>query len=202
MYTLNMLFITIGLGNPGEEYKNTRHNAGMLAVDAISEYFQTDEWKFDKKQNALISKGIVGKEKMLLIKPQTYMNKSGNSVKDLITSEKKAQNLMVVHDDLDLPLGTLKIVFNRGSGGHKGIESIVRAIKTEAFIRIKVGISPTTPSGKLKKPKGADAVEKHILKEFKKEELDLLKKVNKKICAAIEVIVNESLQKAMTEYNK
>ena len=96
------------------------------------------------------------------------MNKSGLAVKPIITSKKKAEALIVIHDDLDLPIGKFKISFNKSSGGHRGVESIIKAIKTEAFTRVRIGISPATPSGKLKKPKGEKDVGDFILGEFKK----------------------------------
>jgi PTH1 family peptidyl-tRNA hydrolase len=104
----------------------------------------------------------------------------------------------VIYDDLDLPLGTMKVSYNRSSGGHKGVESIIKALKTEAFIRIRIGTSSSTPSGKLKKPQGEKAVEKHILSDFKKPEVDVLKKVFKKVEVALEALVEDGLQKAMT----
>ena len=109
--------------------------------------------------------------------------------------------VVVVHDYLDLPLGSFKIVFNRGSGGHRGVESIRRAIKTEGFIRIKVGISPATPSGKTKQPKGEKAVNNFILGTFKPKELEVLKKVSKKVSGALTAIVAEGKERAMNEFN-
>ena len=108
----------------------------------------------------------------------------------------------MLYDDLDLPLGTMKISYDRGSGGHRGLESIIRALKTKEFIRIRIGTSPSTPSGKLKKPLGEKNVEKHILSEFKKPEMEILKKVFKKVAAAVETIAASGLQSAMTEFNK
>ena len=132
--------------------------------------------------------------------PETFMNKSGNSLKTLITSEKKAKTLVVIHDDLDLPIGTIRICFNRGAGGHRGVESIIRAIKTEKFIRIKVGISPCTPSGKTRKPK-SEKVGDFILAKFKPEEMTELKKVSKKVGEALVVMIEEDVYKAMTDFN-
>lgn len=195
------MHIIVGLGNPGEEYENTRHNAGRILLEAIRKANNFDEWKNDKKLSALVSKGEIEGEKVLLLEPETFMNKSGNSLKTLITNSKKARSLIVIHDDLDMPLGTAKLVFNRGSGGHRGVESIIRAIKTEEFIRVKIGISPSTSSGKIRKPKGEEAVTKLILGKFKKEELDVLRKLSKKMNQALATIVLESLGKAMTEFN-
>jgi PTH1 family peptidyl-tRNA hydrolase len=195
-----MGYIILGLGNPEKEYENTRHNVGMIIIDSFAKKNDASEWKKDNNRNALVAKVDISGEKVVLVKPQTFMNKSGISVKDLVGNKKKLEQLVVIHDDLDLPLGSMKIVFNRGSGGHKGVESIVRSVKSEAFVRIRVGICPTTPSGKLKKPDHAKMLD-FIVGEFKKPEADEIKKVGKRVCEALEVIITESREKAMTDYN-
>ncbi|MEI6480670.1 MAG: aminoacyl-tRNA hydrolase [bacterium] len=195
------MFYIVGLGNPGEEYKNTRHNTGRIVLDIIRKKIESDDFEFKKNLNALVSEGKIGKEKVTLIAPETFMNNSGNSVKTLITSVKKAHNLVVIYDDLDLPIGAMKISFNRGTGGHKGLESITKQIKTAEFVRFRVGISPKTATGKTKKPSGAAVVEKHILGEFREPEIVELKKIGKKAVEALEILVSEGLQKAMTVCN-
>ncbi len=197
-----MPYIIAGLGNPGEEYQFTRHNTGRIILEHIKKANDFSEWKLDKKLNALVSKGKIENEKMTLVEPETFMNRSGNALKPLIASEKKAEKLIVIYDDLDLPLGTMKMSFNRGSGGHRGLESIIKALKTEKFARIRIGISPSTPKGKAKKPQGEQAVEKCILGQFKKPELDTLKKQAKKINEALKVVFEYDLQKAMSEFNQ
>ncbi len=196
-----MPYIIVGLGNPGEEYEGTRHNTGRIFLDAFLEQFEFPEWKSDKKLGALISKNKIGKESVTLLEPEGFMNNSGKSLKPLALSPKQIEKLVVIYDDLDLALGTFKISFNRGSGGHRGIESLIKALKTRAFIRVRVGISPSTPKGKVKKLKGEEAVVKFILGKFKKDELDELKKLKKKICPAMEQIVLEGREKAMGEWN-
>lgn len=195
-----MAYIFVGLGNPGDEYKDTRHNTGRMLVEWFGKSVDAD-WKLDKKLNATIAKVKVGKTPVTLVLPETFMNYSGKSVKPLITSVKSAEKLMVIYDDLDLPFGTNKISFNKSSGGHKGLESIIKNIKTEKFARVRIGISPTTPSGKIKKPKGEDAVTKVILGKFKPDEITALKKLSKKVNEASEVFVNDGLEKAMTSFN-
>lgn len=192
----------VALGNPGEEYKNTRHNVGRIALEAFVKKNSFSEWIPNKKLKALSSEGKIGKEKIELIEPETFMNKSGFSLQSIITSKKKAEDLIVIHDDLDLPIGKFKISFNKSSGGHRGVESIIKAIKTEAFTRVRVGISPSTPSGKLKKPKGEKDVADFILGEFKKSEMETLKKISKKISDALEMLIIEGREKAMGEFNK
>lgn len=175
----SLVYTVVGLGNPGEEYSRTRHNTGRMCADLIAEKVS----------------GVK------VFTPETFMNKSGSAVAKIIKSKKAAEKLIVIYDDLDLALGTMKISFNRSSGGHRGVESIIKALKTEAFIRIRIGISPATPSGKLKKPKGDTAVEKHILSEFKKPEAEVLKKVFKSVVTAVEAIKDNGYQQAMTEFN-
>lgn len=195
-----MAYIFVGLGNPGEEYEQTRHNTGRMLVEWFGKALDA-EWKEDKKLNATVAKVKVGKSPVTLVLPESYMNNSGKSVKPLITSLKSAEKMIVLYDDLDLPFGKSKISFNRSSGGHKGLESIIKNIKTEKFARVRVGISPTTPSGKMKKPIGEDAVTKVILGKFKDEEIKELKKLSKRVNEALETFVSGGLEKAMTGFN-
>ena len=195
-----MSYIIVGLGNPGEEYEETRHNTGRILVQWFGKSLDA-EWKVDKKLNSHVAKVKVGKTPVILVLPNTFMNKSGVSVKPLVTSLKSAEKLMVIYDDLDLPFGSSKISFNKSSGGHKGLESIIKSIKTEKFARIRVGISPVTPGGKTKKPKGEEAVTKVILGKFKADELTALKKFSKKVNSGLETFVKEGLEKAMTGFN-
>jgi PTH1 family peptidyl-tRNA hydrolase len=197
---MNML--VVGLGNPTEEYAMTRHNAGRNAVMAFAQ--SCDEavsWKLDKKLRALRANVSVGNTTVDCLLPETFMNNSGGSVKPLITSAKKAESLIVVYDDLDIPFGVVTIAFNKGAGGHNGLASIIKAVKTKEFIRVRVGVAPTTPSGKIKKPKGEEAVLKFILGEFSKKEKEVLPEVYKKIILALETIVRDGKDKAMTALN-
>ncbi|HMP67551.1 MAG TPA: aminoacyl-tRNA hydrolase [Candidatus Paceibacterota bacterium] len=195
-----MKFI-VGLGNPSDEYVGTRHNIGRDIVVSFGRKFDFSEFEYNKKICASISEGKIGKEKVMLILPDTYMNKSGLSLKKFITSKKKALDLVVVHDDLDMGFGTQKIVFNRSSGGHRGVESVIKSIKTTEFPRIKIGISPVTASGKIKKPKGDRDVVKHVLGKFGKRDSDLVKKINKKTIDSLESIVSEGYVLAMNHFN-
>ena len=129
------------------------------------------------------------------------MNNSGRAVAPLVKTKKDLENLVVIYDDVDLPLGKIKISWNRSSGGHNGLQSIIKSVKSEEFLRIRVGIAPATPTGKIKKPKGEAAMLKFLLGEFKKPELETLKKLSKKIAEAIECIYTESKDKAMSLYN-
>ncbi len=188
------MYYIVGLGNPGEEYENTRHNTGRMIVQAFAKSIKAGDFEFNKKSNALVAEGKIGKEKFTMILPETMMNNSGNAVVKFITSKKKAENLIVAHDDLDLSLGKFKISFARGFGGHRGVESIIKKIKTEEFIRIRVGICPK------KKPIGKDLFN-FLLGKFSPKELLIFKKNSKKIISAIETIITEGLQRSMSDFN-
>lgn len=195
------MYIIAGLGNPGEEYESTRHNVGRFIANEFAKKFDLSEFRDDKKTSSLVAKGEIDDEKVVVLLPETFMNKSGKALAELITSEKKAEKLIVIQDDLDLPFGTVRMVFNRGMGGHKGLESIKRAIKTEAFVRIRIGISPTTPTGKTKKPKGEDKIVKFVLSKFKDDEAKELKKISKKVCEGLHLTITEGRVKAMNMLN-
>lgn len=196
-----MSYIIVGLGNPGEEYTHTRHNTGRMMLEHIAKKFDFASFKEKISAKALVSEGKIDKEKVLLVEPNNFMNRSGGSVAPFVTSEKKAHSLIVMYDDLDLPLGSIRISYNRSAGGHKGLDSIIKALKTQEFIRIRVGISPVTPQGKLKKPQGDEAVTKHIIGNYKPAESEILKKVAKKVAEAVECVIKGGYEKAMGEYN-
>jgi PTH1 family peptidyl-tRNA hydrolase len=173
--------LVVGLGNPGKEYENTRHNTGRILVGLIEKKLEGSKIKF--------------------LTPDTFMNNSGKAVAPLVKSKKDLKDLIVIYDDIDLPLGKMKISFNRSSGGHNGLGSIIKMLKSEEFLRIRIGISPATPKGVVKKPKGEKEVIKFILGEFKKPELETLKKLSKKVAETVEMIFKESKEKAMSLYN-
>ena len=187
--------VIVGLGNPGTEYKNTRHNTGRMVLDVFRQKNNLPEWEENKKLKSLMCEDKIGKKKIILLLPETFMNKSGEAISKIIKNKKATESLVVIHDDLDLPLGRFKISFNRGAGGHRGVQSIVKALKTEAFTRIRVGISPK------KKPIGEKAVVDFILGKYKPAELEIFKKTTKKIAEAIKTIVKEGKDKAMGAYN-
>lgn len=209
------MFYIIGLGNPGEEYATTRHNTGRLILADFIKKNCKGDLEFNKKINALTCEGKVGKEGFMIIFPETFMNKSGGALKPLMSKllkkkkvmvkgKKKdvmmAESLVVVHDDIDMPLGKMKMCFNRGSGGHRGVESIMKNLKTEAFARIKVGICPATPTGKLKKPDNAKLLD-FIVGKFSPKETEVVKKNSKKVAEALTATLSESFEKAMSEFN-
>ena len=133
--------LIIGLGNPGEQYEKTRHNAGFLAIDKIADNFQFPSFEFHRTFNAEISQDMIDSEKVILAKPQTFMNNSGVTVKAMLDYyETGPEDVIVIHDDLDITIGKYKISKNRGSAGHRGVQSIMSYLGTEDFTRIRIGV--------------------------------------------------------------
>ena len=179
--------IIVGLGNPGKKYKDTRHNVGFQIIDEFAEKNNFPEFKFSKKFNALISENALNNEKIILAKPQTFMNNSGVAVKKITTNYKlQTINLIIVHDDIDLLLGKIRISKNRGSAGHKGVESIIKELGIKDFIRLRIGIGPAfvpLASGtSADKPKN---VEKFVLQKFDKKEEEIIKEVIKETASEL-----------------
>jgi len=188
-----MALIIVGLGNPGKEYEKTRHNAGRNAVELMAKNEGFDKVVFNKKANALMARGALGSKDVIVVLPETMMNMSGKAVSAFVKSPKAAKNLLVVHDDLDLPLGTIKMVFARGSSGHKGVESVMRAIKTKDFARIRIGVAPVGKKNQAKKLKDEEKVIKHVLGKWKPGEKAAFKKVLKKIAETIRLFAASGL---------
>lgn len=190
-----MAWTIVGLGNPGEEYEKTRHNIGRDLVQAIFKKEGIDVWKLDKKLRALTTKGSLFGKSVVGILPETFMNNSGGSLKPVIDSKRKLENLVVIHDDLDMPLGRVKFSYGSGSGGHRGVESVQKALKSKEFVRIKIGISPSTSSGKIRKP-DSEKVGDFVIGKFKKGDDDTLKKIKKTVAEALEILVNDGREAA------
>ncbi|MCX6715869.1 MAG: aminoacyl-tRNA hydrolase [Candidatus Taylorbacteria bacterium] len=198
-----MSYIIVGLGNPGEEYVNTRHNTGRMILDHIRQELDGADFEFDKKINALVSEVKVGKEKVTLVAPETFMNNSGKCVGQLVKTKKNAKlklitadDLLVIYDDFQLPIGRMKISYNKSSGGHNGLESVIKAIKTEAFPRLRVGTAPATAKGDAKIPHGDDKILKFILSSFKPDEMKTIKKLGKRAAEGVQIFVKEGRDKA------
>ncbi|OGF27735.1 aminoacyl-tRNA hydrolase [Candidatus Falkowbacteria bacterium RIFOXYC2_FULL_47_12] len=187
-----MKFI-IGLGNPGEKYKNTRHNTGFVVLDALAGALNAEAFRFEKKFNADVAQAQWRNEKILLVKPQTFMNNSGLAVRAILNfhallpkrlgliahrNADLAAVLTVIHDDVDFALGTFKLQQNRSAGGHKGVQSIITHLKTQNFTRARIGIA--TPLLRKKIPP-----EKFVLDNFLPEEKKTLQKITPEIIAAI-----------------
>lgn len=191
----------VGLGNPGDEYENTRHNTGRTLVELAHEKFRFSDWKTEKKPPMRWAKGAVADTKAVLVAPDTFMNNSGRAVAHFVKGKKEAGNTIIVYDDLDLPLGVIKISHGRSSGGHRGVESVIKALKTRDFVRIRVGVSPKGAKGVPRKPSGEERVLKFLLGKFSPAEKLQLKKVFARTLEALETIVTEGYQAGMTKFN-
>lgn len=166
-----MQHIIVGLGNTGSEYENTPHNAGRAFVVRMSEVMGDGVWKEKKNIKSLVAFAEEAGNELMLVLPETMMNRSGYALEPMKLAGKKLERLLVVYDDVQLPLGTLKLSFDRSSGGHNGLESVMKRLKTGKFLRMRFGVGPVTPGGKLKHvPDHTD----YLLTPLKKRDQDLL----------------------------
>ena len=165
-----MRWIIVGLGNPGMEYSKTRHNAGRIVLEVFRKKYACSDWEYKKTYDALVSKGEIAGTEVLLLEPETYMNDSGKSLVSLVKSRDQAAQLIVIHDDADLPIGSWRSARDRGAGGQKGIESIIATIKTRDFYRFRVGIAPEITSDAPRRKAGD-----FVLEKFSVEELSIIK---------------------------
>ena len=186
--------LIVGLGNPGKKYEKTWHNIGFKAIDNIADYFNFENPKEEKKFKSKINTGQINDSKIILAKPQTYMNNSGEAVGMIANYYKiKPKDIIVIHDDIDLPLGRLKITTGSSAGGHNGIKSIIQHTKTKDFIRIKIGVA--TP--KKEKMDSAD----YVMAKTGLLQSGKIKEIIKKTTSAVEEVVSASLESAMNKFN-
>jgi PTH1 family peptidyl-tRNA hydrolase len=194
-YSMNIdRWLIVGLGNPGDKYAHTRHNAGFMLLDRLAERLRAE---FRQKDESNVAKGLLAGREVILLKPLTYMNLSGRAVRKALVKANLLQdgeinNLIVVHDDLDLAPGVLKIRSGGSSGGHRGIESIINETGGREFVRVKIGI-------------GRDSLvpaEDYVLRRFKPDEKGLIGEALEKAEDAVEMIVAHGVEKAMNKYNR
>lgn len=184
-------FLIVGLGNPGREYRATRHNIGFLAVDAIVKSMNITLGKVQSK--ALIGQGKIGTQKVILAKPQTYMNLSGQAVVGLLNFYKiPTENLLVMHDDIDLPFGTIRIRPGGGSAGQKGVSSIIEKLGGQEFARMRLGVG---------RPPGQMDSAAYVLQPFTKADEEFLDNFLQKAGEAAREFVTFGLDAAMNRYN-
>jgi len=185
--------LIVGLGNPGIEYQFTLHNFGFLAIDRIAEAYGARIT--NHRCRATTGKAVVAGQEALLAKPETYMNLSGLSVRDLVSEYEvdPAKDLIVIYDDLDLPFGSLRLRTKGSAGGHHGMESIIGALGTQEFIRIRLGISPEREIGD-----GA----KYVLSPFKKSQYPVVDEVLDAAAGAVDVVLAEGPNAAMNKFNR
>jgi len=180
------MFLIVPLGNPGEEYKKTRHNAGRIIVDEIVE---KSDWDFSKAANAFFYKTKILDKEVQFLKPETFMNASGCAVSYIFKKKNiKSGELIVIHDDIDLPIGEYRVSFNSGSAGHNGIESIINSIDTKEFYRIRIGVSPKDEDGNTRRPTGGEQGD-FVLKNFSKVDFEKIVVLKEKVLEEIEKII-------------
>lgn len=186
------MFIIVGLGNPGRQYQNTRHNIGFDVIDRIAG--KNNITIGEKKHKALIGKGFVGGQKAVLVKPQTYMNLSGESVREVIDFYKidEESELIVVSDDISLDLGQIRIRKKGSAGGHNGLKNIILHLGHDAFQRVKMGVG--------EKPEGYDLAD-YVLGHFSKEEREIMDESVRRAADAVEMMIAEGTDAAMNQYN-
>ena len=179
--------LIVGLGNPGKEYAETRHNVGFKALDLLQQDLKTSEWKLEPRYQALVSEGA----DFLLIKPQTFMNLSGQAVWPFKKFYKVAlEDILVIYDDMAFAVGELKIRKNGSAGGHNGMKSVIAGLGSENFSRIRIGIGEATHAGR-----------DHVLSKFSSAEKKQLTEVLEKACAAVQTYLNEGTEAAMNKFN-
>ena len=186
------MFVIVGLGNPGKKYENTRHNAGFIAIDALADKYGIRI--SEKKHKALCGSGVIEGQKVLLIKPETYMNLSGESVRSVMDFYKidPEEEMLVIYDDISLAPGNIRIRKKGSAGGHNGIKSIIAHAGTQNFMRIKVGVG--------EKPSGWDLAD-YVLGHFSEEDNAKLKEAMPDIMQAATLIVQGDVDKAMNDFN-
>ena len=187
------MYIIVGLGNPTKEYNNTRHNIGFDVIDKLADMYSISV--LEKKHKALVGKGIINGQKVILAKPQTYMNLSGESVRELVDYYKidEETELIIIYDDISLDVGQLRIRKKGSAGGHNGIKNIIQHLGHDVFPRIKMGVG--------EKPKGYDLAD-YVLGHFKKEERVIMDESIITASKAIELMVIDEIGEAMNQYNK
>ena len=185
--------LIVGLGNPGIEYQFTPHNLGFLAIDRIAQ--QCGVEVRNRQCRALTARAVIGSEPVLLAKPETFMNLSGISVRELVAQHelRPESDLIVIYDELDLPLGMIRIRQRGSSAGHNGMESLIGALGTQEFLRIRLGIAPDR--------KISDGV-KYVLTPFRKKELKVVDEVLDTAAEAVNVILKEGPAAAMNRFNR
>jgi PTH1 family peptidyl-tRNA hydrolase len=184
------MWVIAGLGNPGRKYSRTRHNIGFMVTEEVA-HRDKIELK-DKKEGYRIGRGLIGRRHILLVEPLLYMNMSGPVIKKILRKfNLQPENLIVIHDDIDMKIGKLKIKRTGSSGGHKGVESIIQGIGSKDFIRLKVGIG---------REEGVPA-EDYVLRRFRRNEIALVKDTIHNAADAVYSIVSEGVDKAMNKFN-
>jgi len=184
-------YLVVGLGNPGREYRDSRHNIGFMLIDHLAKRFDLSFSRLESK--ALVTKGAYQDRRVILAKPQTYMNLSGQSIGSLVRFYKiELDNLMIVYDDVDLPMGSLRIRPAGGSGGHKGMQSIIERLSTDTVPRLRIGIG---------RPPGRMEAADYVLQDFTKNEAPLVMQMLDRAADAIQVYLSTGITMSMNQFN-
>lgn len=187
------MYAIIGLGNPGKKYELTRHNVGYMAIDQLAKAHQISVEKL--KHQALVGQGRINGEKVILVKPITYMNLSGNAVREVIDYYKiPIENTMIIYDDIDIPLGKLRIRKEGGSGTHNGMKSIIASLGSKRFPRIRIGIAPENSSHA--------SLADYVLGSFTQKEWICLSEPLESTVKVVETMIEKGLDNAMNHYNR
>ena len=193
--------IIFGLGNPGEEYESTRQNIGDEIVKRFHQLHGDGTWKREEKYGALRGNGEWAMQEYSALRSLVYMNESGKVLPHYAKTKKALATSIIVHDDLDLPLGTLRIAYARGDGGHNGIRSLIHSCGTDEFIRLRVGIAPQNEEGHAVKFADEKRVIAHVLGRFSPEEKVLYSQTLARAVNALESILEEGKERAMNTWN-
>jgi len=195
------MYIIVGLGNPGEEYRFTRHNIGWLAVESFLHMYGFPDLVKSGSYNGLLSEGVFQKTEVGTLLPTTYMNNSGPAVLRYMKERNgSAEKLIVVHDEIDLPFGTLRISVGRGGGGHNGVQSVINSVGSSDVIRVRVGIAKTGLFGNMKRPAG-DKLASFVLGTFSPREQKALPDIGTQVANAIAHIIEKRVASAMNTIN-
>ena len=182
-------FLIVGLGNPGPTYEQTRHNTGFLALERIKQQYELPPFSHEKYSNSLMAKGMIHHTSVILAKPQTFMNNSGLAVASLCKSTGiPLERLIVIHDEVDLPLGSIRIGRGHGSAGHRGVESLIAHLGAKEFTRVRVGVQKDQ-----EKPQDTESF---VLSKFSNQEQDLLEKVLDVVAQGIPILLEQSPERA------
>lgn len=194
------MYIIVGLGNPGNEYESTRHNIGRIILSNIASHHSLPSFTKSSAYSGLLSEGVLHTNEVGILFPTTFMNNSGTSVTKYLKDKGALEMLTVMHDDIDLVFGEVKISYDRGHGGHNGVKSIIGAVGDKKFIRIRIGIAQKGFFGGIKRPVGDKLVD-FVLSKFKSGEMKQLPEITKKVDRALELILTKGHQSAMQEIN-
>lgn len=194
------MFYIVGLGNPGAQYAKTRHNIGWLVLDAARSVWGVSEPKLVKKYQSNIAEGDAAGTAVTFVYPQTFMNSSGVAVRKLVPKD-HLDHLILIYDDVDLPVGQVKISFGNGAGGHNGVTSVIAELGTKDFVRVRIGVAAVgSETGTVIRQTGEELAN-YVLGKLSPEDTAVYKKLLPEVVAMLEVIMKEGKERAMNKFN-